>query len=130
MRALALAVLAACAPTPVAPVTIEPLDASGDVAFVPAPREAGAEPHDVMNALRTLHVVAEAWRANHADECPTVQRLIDERELAASASPNDPWNRPYKIVCEEGDTIVISSGPDRREGTPDDIRFPEAERSR
>ena len=30
--------------------------------------------------------------------------------------------KPYRIVCEEGDIRVISSGSDKQEGTADDIR--------
>jgi len=50
--------------------------------------------------------------------------MKDERELGASASVNDAWGTAYKVTCDEDATHVISFGPDRREGTADDIVFP------
>jgi general secretion pathway protein G len=45
-------------------------------------------------------------------------------ELDASSGTNDPWGSPYKVVCDDESTIVSSFGPDKKEGTTDDIRFP------
>ncbi len=73
--------------------------------------------------MRALHAVVEVWRVSHADECPTLQRLKDDRDLAAAASTKDEWGNPYKIVCDD-ETYVVSYGPDHREGTPDDIVYP------
>ena len=38
----------------------------------------------------------------------------------------DAWDDPYRIVCEDDETTVVSAGPDKKEGTADDIRVPEA----
>ena len=40
----------------------------------------------------------------------------------------DPWGRPYRIVADGDKARVISLGPDGKEGTPDDIAFPERDR--
>jgi len=56
------------------------------------------------------------------DACPTVQDLIQSKKLDAKKT-DDPWNKPYRIVCGEGGELrVHSNGPDGKEGTPDDVR--------
>ena len=112
----------ACASQP-ATHTIEPAPSSS--AVVAHSPDASVDASHLHNDMVTLHAVAEAWRANHGNECPTVQHLKDERELPSTASTNDDWGTPYKIVCDDEETRVISYGPDRREGTPDDIVVPE-----
>jgi hypothetical protein len=122
---LLLAFVAACA-SPPATHTIEPTRTSGDATSThwPDASSTSLDRADTLNALKVLHTIAEAWRANHGNECPTVQRLKDERELAASTSTNDAWGSPYKVLCDESETHVVSFGPDRREGTADDVAFP------
>ena len=124
MRALAflVVIVVACASPPAAH-TIAPASSSGSASEAHWPG-APADRTNAVASVKSLHAVVEAWRANHADECPTLQRLKDERELAASTSVNDAWGAPYKIVCDDEVTRVISFGPDRREGTADDIVFP------
>ncbi len=56
-----------------------------------------------------------------ADVCPTIQDLVNSKKLDGKKT-EDPWNLPYKIVCGDGDIHVTSSGNDRKDGTPDDIR--------
>jgi len=31
---------------------------------------------------------------------------------------------PFTILCEDDETTVVTAGPDRKEGTADDIRVP------
>jgi hypothetical protein len=80
----------------------------------------------LQNNLKTLHAVTEVWRANHGADCPTVQRLKDDNEINDSWDVDDPWGTPIKITCEDDSTIVYSFGPDLKEGTRDDVRFPPA----
>jgi len=75
--------------------------------------------------VRTLHAATEAWRANHADDCPTPQRLRDEKELGAWSNVNDAWGNAYEVQCNREETTIISAGPDGRFNTGDDIAFPE-----
>jgi len=84
--------------------------------------DCGRDP--TKNAMKAVHAVAEAWRANHRGECPTLQRLKDEHELAASTDIHDTWGEAYAIRCDDESTTVISSGPDRQRGSEDDITFP------
>ncbi len=39
--------------------------------------------------FKNAHAVAEAWRANNSNQCPTVKRLKDEGELSATSYAND-----------------------------------------
>jgi general secretion pathway protein G len=76
---------------------------------------------------RQLHASAEQWSVTHGDgECPTVSRMMDDGLISETASTNDPWNKPYRIVCDGGKIRVYSSGPDRKDGNEDDIRMPAA----
>jgi general secretion pathway protein G len=98
---------------------------AGGIAVYAVPKFQQAQRDNTKNSLKALHAVAEAWRANHANECPTAQRLKEEKELAASSDINDAWGDPYKIQCDDDATIVMSWGPDKKEGTQDDIKFPD-----
>lgn len=54
------------------------------------------------------------------DACPTIQDLVAAKRV--DSKTDDPWNKPFRVTCGEGDIHVLSSGKDRKEGTPDDIR--------
>lgn len=56
-----------------------------------------------------------------SDKCPTIQDLVSGKQIDGSKT-DDPWGKPYTIKCNEGDVHVVSSGNDRKEGTPDDVR--------
>jgi len=98
---------------------------AGGIAVYAVPKFQQAQKDNTKNSLKALHAVVEAWRANHGNECPTIQRLKDEKELAASSDINDAWGSTYKIQCDDDSTTVISFGPDKKEGSQDDIRFPD-----
>ena len=55
------------------------------------------------------------------EACPTIKDLTQSKKIDAQKT-DDPWGKPYKIVCEEGDIRVVSSGNDRQDGTADDVR--------
>jgi hypothetical protein len=55
-------------------------------------------------------------------ECPSVERLVAEHFLDASAPRTDQWGAPLVVRCEGAETIVTSPGPDGVTGTNDDIR--------
>jgi len=98
---------------------------AGGIAVYAVPKFQQAQKENTRNSEKALHAVAEAWRANHGNDCPTPQRLKDEKELAASSDINDAWGVPYKIQCEDESTTIVSAGPDKKEGSQDDIRFPD-----
>jgi hypothetical protein len=83
-------------------------------------------PHRTQMALKALHAVAESWRANHANACPTLEILRAQNEIASSTKLFDEWGTSYVIRCtDDATTTVVSFGPDMKEGTADDITFPE-----
>ncbi len=65
---------------------------------------------------------AELYQAEaDAGECPQVKELADAKKLDAKKT-DDPWGKPYKVLCDEGDVHAVSFGPDGQEGTGDDVR--------
>lgn len=97
---------------------------AGGIAVVAIPKYTQAMLDTAKNNAIEIHRIAEAWRAMHSTECPTVERLRAEKEIAATAKITDPWDNPYKIVCGDEDLQVVSFGPDKKENTKDDIRVP------
>jgi general secretion pathway protein G len=101
---------------------------SAGVAVVAVPKYQESQKNQAKIDARTIHPVAEKWRADHAGApCPTVEQLRAEKELSTASKITDPWDTPYKIVCGEDDLYVMSLGPDKKENTKDDIRIPEAD---
>jgi hypothetical protein len=110
--------VASCAPSPSAHA-IEPVR-PGETTETHWPDAS----HGVVATLKTFHAAVQAWRAANPNECPTLERLKDERTLAASSITNDAWGTPYKVMCDEDESHIVSFGADRREGTADDIQYP------
>ena len=100
---------------------------AGGVAVVAVPKYQESQKNQAKIDARTIHPVAEKWRVDHPGQpCPTVEQLRSEKELSAASKITDPWDTPYKIICGDEDVAVMSLGPDKKEGTNDDIRIPEA----
>ena len=98
---------------------------AGGIAVYAVPKYQKAQVDATRTSAKNLQQIAESWRTNHGNDCPTPQRLKDEKELAASSEINDAWGTPYKIQCDDDSTTVLSAGPDKKEGSQDDIRFPD-----
>lgn len=99
---------------------------AGGVAVVAVPKYQESQKNQAKIDARTIHPVAEKYRVDHpGDPCPTVELLRDKKELSAASKITDPWDTPYKIICGDEDVLVLSMGPDKKEGTADDIRIPE-----
>jgi hypothetical protein len=54
-------------------------------------------------------------------DCPTVGELELPREFKARGV-QDAWGNKFRVVCEGSSVSVVSAGPDKKEGTEDDIR--------
>jgi general secretion pathway protein G len=53
--------------------------------------------------------------------CPTIQELVSAKMIDGSKT-DDPWGKPYRITCAEGNEVkVFSSGNDKQDNTPDDV---------
>jgi general secretion pathway protein G len=100
---------------------------AGGVAVVAVPKYAEAQKRQAKTDAQTIHPAAEKYRVDHpGDQCPTVELLREKNELSKASKITDPWDTPYKILCGDEDVAVLSFGPDKKEGTADDIRIPEA----
>ncbi|MFH0902636.1 MAG: type II secretion system protein GspG [Pseudomonadota bacterium] len=66
------------------------------------------------------------WSSDHEDEsCPG--SIDDLKSYSNKKVLKDPWGTKYSMVCgsnapEGTDFGVVSAGPDKKEGTKDDIR--------
>jgi len=99
---------------------------AGGVAVVAVPKYQEAQKKQAQIDARTIHPAAEKYRVDHTGEgCPTVELLRDKNELSKSSKITDPWDSPYKIICGDEDITVLSFGPDKKEGTADDIKIPD-----
>lgn len=64
--------------------------------------------------------------SSSSDECPTVDVLVGAQEIDSASKTLDAWDKPFVIECDDhGAVTVVSSGPDKKLNTPDDIRVPE-----
>lgn len=97
---------------------------AGGVAVYAVPKFKESQIKTAKISAQDLQQIADGWRADNGNDCPTPQRLKTEKQMSAGSSLNDPWGAPWKISCDGDQTTVISSGPDKKEGTPDDIHFP------
>jgi general secretion pathway protein G len=67
------------------------------------------------------------WSAHHPDkQCP--DKLDDLNEYMNNKDTNDPWGRPFKMLCGANlpagakGLAVMSAGEDGKEGTTDDVK--------
>lgn len=98
---------------------------AGGVAVVAIPKFAQAQKDTAKNDCRAIHPIAEKYKVDHPGQCPTVEQLRADKELAATSKITDPWDTPYAIRCADDDVYVLSFGPDKKEGTADDIKIPD-----
>lgn len=76
-------------------------------------------------ACNTARQATIIWKTAHpGDDCPTIEQLKSEGQLERSFSAKDPWGNPFKLTCDTDDINCTTAGPDRKEGTEDDIRQP------
>jgi len=76
-------------------------------------------------ACDTVRQATQMWKAIHpSEDCPTVDQLKLDKDLDTGFNVKDPWGSPYKLNCETDEIVCSSAGPDRKEGTEDDIRRP------
>ncbi|HYP74911.1 MAG TPA: hypothetical protein VER12_03085 [Polyangiaceae bacterium] len=68
-----------------------------------------------------IQTAAKAFRAQHADGCPTLSSLQEEEFLSRNARSDDAWGNRFRIGCADGELTVRSAGPDGKLSTADDI---------
>src|SRR5512146_2224848 len=105
-------------------VAIIAMVASG-VAVFALPKYKEAQIKQAETGARVIRGAIQNWqRTNNESTCPTVAQLVQEKELDSAQNNDDPWAQPYILQCTDDDVIVASNGPDKKRGTPDDIRVP------
>lgn len=77
-------------------------------------------------ACNTARQATMQWKAVHpSEDCPTVDQLKTEKDLDTGFNSKDPWGSVYKLSCDSDEIACTSAGPDRKEGTDDDIHVPQ-----
>jgi general secretion pathway protein G len=76
------------------------------------------------NARGIRHAVKGWWLTQGDMRCPNVAELLSAGVLDDDSPPQDPWGNPWHIECDSERVTVSSDGPDRQNGTADDIRVP------
>ncbi len=95
---------------------------AGGASFLILPRWKEAQVKTATTTARNIRQVTTTGVAlKSGGDCPTVQTLIAAKELDSAGDTEDPWGQPYNIVCEGDDITVTSPGPDKKDGTEDDI---------
>ena len=75
-------------------------------------------------AAAEIHQAARNFRAAHAEGCPTLSVLEEERLLSRNAREDDAWGNRFRVTCDKDDLAVSSAGPDGKPNDADDIRVP------
>jgi general secretion pathway protein G len=105
-------------------VAIIAMVASG-VAVFALPRYKEAQIKSAETGARVIRGAIQNWqRINNESTCPTISQLVQEKHLDSASNTADPWNEQYQLSCTDDDVTVASNGPDKKKGTPDDIRVP------
>jgi general secretion pathway protein G len=79
-------------------------------------------------ACDTIRQATIQWKALHSGEdCPSVEQLKAEKDLDTGFSMKDPWGSPFSLSCESDEITCKSLGPDKKDGTNDDIIVPKPE---
>ncbi len=98
---------------------------AGGVGFLVLPRYRESQVKTAQTQARAIRGVATQFVAlKSAGDCPSVDLLIAEKELDPE-NQKDPWGSVFTIACTGDDIEVSSPGPDKQDGTEDDIVVPE-----
>jgi general secretion pathway protein G len=105
-------------------VAIIAMVASG-VAVFALPKYKEAQVSSARTGATVIRGAIQNWqRVNNEVSCPTMSQLVQEKELDSATTTVDPWAQEYILQCTDDDVVVSSNGPDKKHGTPDDIRVP------
>jgi general secretion pathway protein G len=83
----------------------------------------------IQIAKQRVGMVREAtvkYMIDNTGNCPKgVDDLVAQKYIDKGAA-KDPWDKPFTFICpgtiDTDSADVTSAGPDKQEGTPDDIR--------
>ena len=99
---------------------------SGSIAVGVMAAQRNANLKLAKTACSTIRDATIQWKAVHAGEdCPTIDQLKKEKILDTGFNVKDPWNMNFKLACDSDEISCTSTGPDKKEGTEDDIHVPQ-----
>jgi general secretion pathway protein G len=105
-------------------VAIMALLASG-ISFAILPKYKEAQVSTAKTSAQVMRRAIQDWqRVNNEYTCPTVSQLVEGRHIDSGAELDDPWGQPWVLTCTEEEVFVQSNGPDKKQGTTDDISVP------
>jgi general secretion pathway protein G len=105
-------------------VAIMALLASG-VSFAILPKYKEAQVNTARTSAQVMRRAIQDWqRINNEYGCPTVSQLVEGKHIDSGAELDDPWGQPWTLVCSDEEIFVQSNGPDKKQGTQDDISVP------
>jgi len=88
---------------------------------------------DIGTAKTACNSVKSAtllWKNTHPEaDCPTIEQLKKEKFLDTGFTVKDAWGNPFKVACDTDEITCSTAGPDRTEGTEDDIIVPPPDQS-
>jgi general secretion pathway protein G len=110
-------------------IAIMALLASGvTVALLPRFKE--AQVSTAKTNAQVLRRAVQDWqRVNNEVTCPTVSQLLEGKHLDSTSSTDDPWGQPWGLMCTDDEVFISSFGPDKKQGTEDDISVPKLRQS-
>jgi len=88
--------------------------------FAIVPQLTKAKIRSTQQDAKAVGQAAIMYLADNKD-CPSVQKLIDERILDKKNHTKDAWDNDFTIECDEDGPVVRSAGPDGQMGNDDDI---------
>jgi general secretion pathway protein G len=107
-------------------VAIIAMVAGGATVFA-LPRYREAQIKTAETSARTVRAAVQNWQAtSNETTCPTISQLVQEKHLDSASNTQDPWGQPFQLTCTEEEVFVLSTGPDKKKGTKDDIQVPKA----
>jgi general secretion pathway protein G len=93
---------------------------AGGAAFAILPRLKEAKVKQTQQDAKKVASAAEMYLSEH-DDCPTVDKLIEEKILSKKSHTKDAWDNDFTIECDDDGATVKSAGPDKAMGSEDDI---------
>ncbi len=93
------------------------------VAVAVMPRLEDARVKSAKSDVAAIRTAVQLYLAENPSNCPSIEDLKNDRYLDKGRRTTDPWDQEFVIQCPDGDDPdVYSVGPDKQEGTEDDVR--------
>jgi general secretion pathway protein G len=95
------------------------------IGVVVLPKFKEAQVSTAKTSAQVLRRAIQDWqRVNNESSCPTMTQLIDGKHVDAASTTDDPWGLQWTMLCTDDEIFVQSAGPDKKQGTEDDISVP------